>query len=55
MGLPKSDGKIEFKVIDIYRRGDNKLAENWIFIDILSIFYQQGVDVLGQNRSMVGG
>ena len=55
MGLPKSDGKIEFKVIDIYRRGKGKLAENWIFIDILSILYQQGIDVLGQNQSMVGG
>ena len=55
MGLPKSDGKIEFKVIDIYRRGEGKLAENWIFIDILSILYQQGIDVLGQNQSMVGG
>ena len=54
MGLPKSDGKIEFKVIDIYRRGEGKLAENWIFIDILSILYQQGIDVLGQNQSMVG-
>ena len=55
MGLPKSDGKIEFKVIDIYRRGEGKLAENWIFIDILSILYQQGIDVLGQNQSMVSG
>ena len=43
-----------FKVIDIYRRGEGKLAENWIFIDILSILYQQGIDVLGQNQSMVG-
>ena len=55
MGLPKSDSKIEFKVIDIYRRSEGKLAENWIFIDILSILYQHGIDVLGRNQSKVGG
>ena len=47
---PKVTVKIDgFKVIDIYRRGEGKLAENWIFIDILSILYQQGIDVFGQN------
>jgi hypothetical protein len=55
MGLPKSSKNIDFKVIDIYRRGENKLAENWVFIDILSIFYQQDVDLLDRNRMIQKG
>lgn len=40
-------GKIgEFRVIDIYRRDGNKLAENWIFIDLLHFWKSQGDDVL---------
>ena len=36
MGYPASDKIGEFRVIDIYRRNqDNKLAENWVFIDLL--------------------
>lgn len=53
MGLTESKKKIEFKVIDIYRRDENKLAENWVFIDILSIFYQHGVDILEKMKSIV--
>ena len=53
MGLTESKKNIEFKVIDIYRRDENKLAENWVFIDILSIFYQHGVDILEKMKSIV--
>ncbi|MEZ8005933.1 MAG: ester cyclase [Amylibacter sp.] len=48
LGLPPSDVSSEFRVIDIYRREDNKLKENWIFIDLLHFFNQQGVDLLGE-------
>lgn len=48
LGLPPSDISSEFRVIDIYRREDNKLKENWIFIDLLHFFNQQGVDLLGE-------
>jgi hypothetical protein len=34
------------RVVDLYRRGGDKLAENWIFIDILHFLKQQGVDLL---------
>lgn len=36
----------EFRVIDIYRRDGDKLAENWIFIDLLHFWKGQGDDVL---------
>jgi hypothetical protein len=52
LGLPKSDIKAEMRVVDIYRREGNKLAENWVYIDILYYLYQQGLDVLGRMREM---
>ena len=46
LGMPASNDPAEFRVIDIYRRAGEKLAENWIFIDLLHWLSQQGVDVL---------
>ncbi len=54
MGLPASKDRLAFNVIDIYRREGDKLAENWIFIDILSMFHQQGVDLLERNAKING-
>ncbi|MBE1274342.1 nuclear transport factor 2 family protein [Enterovibrio baiacu] len=50
MGLPASDTFFDMRVIDIYRRDGNKLAENWVFIDLLHFFHQQGVDLLARNQ-----
>ncbi len=50
MGLP--EGKpAEMRVVDMYRRDGDKLAENWIFIDILHFLAMQGLDVLGRLDS----
>ena len=48
MGMPATDKAGEFRVIDIYRRAGDKLAENWVFIDLLHFWKQQGVDILGR-------
>lgn len=48
MGMPATQKAGEFRVIDIYRRAGDKLAENWIFIDLLHFWKQQGVDILGR-------
>lgn len=45
MGLPAGP-KADMRVIDLYRRDGDKLAENWIFIDILHFLNMQGLDVL---------
>ncbi len=45
MGLPKGP-KADMRVVDIYRRDGDKLAENWIFIDILHFLSMQGLNVL---------
>lgn len=48
MGMPATGQTGEFRVIDIYRRKGDKLAENWIFIDLLHFWKQQGVDILAR-------
>ncbi|WP_264210790.1 ester cyclase [Leisingera thetidis] len=48
MGMPATGKAGEFRVIDIYRREGDKLAENWIFIDLLHFWNQQGVDILAR-------
>lgn len=55
MGLPAGKEKGAFRVIDIYRREGGKLAENWIYIDILHFLKTQGVDVLGRLQSIGTG
>ncbi len=53
MGLPASDRKVHMRVVDMYRRDGDKLAENWIFIDMLYWMMQQDVDVLERSRHIV--
>lgn len=48
MGMPGTGKSGEFRVIDIYRRAGDKLAENWVFIDVLHFWKQQGVDILAR-------
>ncbi len=54
MGLTASDRPGDMRVVDIYRREGDKLAENWIFIDIPHFLNQQGLDVLGRHSEMTG-
>ncbi len=48
MGAPANDTVAEMRVVDVYRREADKLAENWIFIDLLHFLLQQGVDLLAE-------
>ncbi len=52
LGLPASDSPTEMRVVDIYRREGDKLAENWIFIDFLHYMLLLGVDVLERCESI---
>jgi predicted ester cyclase len=46
MGFAPTGKNAEFRVIDIYRRDGDKLSENWIFIDLLHFWKQQGIEIL---------
>ena len=55
LGLPSSDVHAPMRVVDIYRREGDKLAENWVFIDLPHYLYEQGLDVLKRMREVYGG
>ena len=50
LGLPASNKPSDMRVVDIYRRQGDKLAENWIFIDMLHFLNMQGLDVLARMK-----
>jgi predicted ester cyclase len=53
LGLPGNDTKADMRVVDIYRRDGEKLAENWVFIDLLHWLSMQGLDVLGRLKTQL--
>ncbi|MEM9049659.1 MAG: ester cyclase [Pseudomonadota bacterium] len=52
MGMPATGRPGDMRVVDMYRRAGDKLAENWIFIDLLHFWAQLGLDVLGRHRAL---
>ena len=48
LGMPPFDDYADMRVVDIYRREGYKLAENWIFIDLLHFLNMQGRDILAE-------
>ena len=48
LGMPPYPDYADMRVVDIYRREGDKLAENWIFIDLLHFLNMQGQDILSQ-------
>lgn len=52
MGMPATNKRVDMRVVDIYRRDQEKLAENWVFIDIPHWLLQQGVDVLERTTGV---
>jgi len=53
LGLPSNAKRLNMRVVDVYRREGEKLAENWIFIDLLYWMLQQGVDVLERTAGII--
>jgi hypothetical protein len=52
LGLPASEERGEMRVVDVYRRDGDKLAENWVFIDMLHFLKCQGLDVLERIKTV---
>lgn len=55
MGWPAAPNPADMRVVDLYRVEDGRLAENWVFIDMLHYLAQQGLDVLGRMASLDPG
>ena len=54
LGLPGTGTAADMRVVDVYRRSGDKLAENWVFIDLLHWLSMQGLDVLARMRQQQG-
>lgn len=50
MGLTAHEKEVDMRIVDMYRRDGDRLAENWIFIDMLHFLSQQGVDLLARMK-----
>jgi len=53
LGLPGGKVSATMQVVDVYRREGDKLAENWVFIDIPYWLKQQGLDIFDRTRSIL--
>lgn len=52
MGMTAGPKPADMRVVDMYRVQDGKLAENWIFIDLLNFLNMQGLDVLARLKTV---
>jgi SnoaL-like polyketide cyclase len=52
LGLPEAKAPSEMRIVDIYRRDGDKLAENWVFIDLPYYLAQQGLDIFARLRGL---
>jgi hypothetical protein len=52
LGLPGGNIRADMRVVDFYRRDGDKLAENWVIIDIPYWLKQQGLDILERTRKI---
>lgn len=55
LGLPATNTKLTMHVMDWWRRDGDLLVENWVLIDLLDIYRQLGVDMLGRMRKRLAG
>ncbi len=55
MGMTGGGPPADMRVVDMYRAENGKLAENWIFIDILHYLNMQGLDVLQRMQDVAEG
>ncbi len=49
-GQPATGKKISMRVMDFWRREENLLRENWVFIDMIELLLQMDIDVMGSLK-----
>ncbi|MCI9120976.1 MAG: ester cyclase [Oscillibacter sp.] len=53
LGMVGSNQPVNMRVVDVYWRRGDRLAENWVYIDFLYWFKQQGLDLLERTNSIL--
>ncbi len=51
LGHGPSHARIEVSGIDFWRREGNQFVENWVFVDMIHLFAQMGIDLFEKVRS----
>lgn len=54
LGLPATGKRVTMRVMDFWRRDGALLAENWVFIDMIDLLAQIGVDVFARHEALDG-
>ena len=54
LGMTGGSAPADMRVVDVYRRDGDKLAENWVIIDLPHWLNLQGLDVLDRMRQLLG-
>lgn len=54
LDCPATGNRIEFNGIDFWRREGNLFVENWVFVDMIHLFSQFGVDLFARLEAMRG-
>ena len=55
LGLKATGKEITLRVMDFWRREGKQLKENWVFIDMIDVLSQLGVDVFGLLNQKIKG
>lgn len=53
-GMPASGKPVFMRVMDFYLHHEGFIRENWVPIDMLHLFGQMGLDVLGRMKAVLG-
>ncbi|MCF7944146.1 MAG: ester cyclase [Spirochaetia bacterium] len=52
LGIPATNKKITMRVMDFWRRDGEVLLENWVFIDLIDLLLQMGIDVFDRMNQL---
>jgi predicted ester cyclase len=54
MGIAPNNQKVTMRSLDFWRCENGKIRENWVLVDLLSVYHQLGVDVFSRMREFTG-
>jgi predicted ester cyclase len=52
LGYPATGNRIEFNGLDFWKREGEMYVENWVFVDMIHLFRQLGVDLIERMRQL---
>ena len=53
LGIAPSNQKITMRSLDFWRCENGLIRENWVLIDILSVYHQVGIDVFSRMKELI--